>query len=277
MAEINTQYFSLKTQKDKDYFRRFLMVLLERNDSDYRNEIRLLPVDCDRIKVDWTTNYREDDTGFFCYVDEDEVICKRVRFPDDHYEYMPEDLVNGGLNKWHEEHPEWIKTDYGTWTNVNQNRPFMIEYLMKDWLEHKNCPTTVNLDYTEYLNSTIEPDALSRYYSTVVHSILQKAAAESVLLRTDFIVVDSIVLGRIFEYCDDLEGSDRLIYDDAISLLGTIEHGTNTVAVYIDRRIPVEIMSDNSENHGRILFMTDSGYVIGDMSVTLKYGSVNDD
>lgn len=76
--------------------------------------------------IDWVDRFYdmdwEDDK--FVLLKSDEVIQKEVRFPDDHYELMYPEDVDDRLREWHEKHPEWIKTPYGTWTNEKENEEF---------------------------------------------------------------------------------------------------------------------------------------------------------
>lgn len=58
----------------------------------------------------------------FVLLKSDECVMKELSFPDNHYEMVYPEEAEERLSEWHKEHPEWVKTPYGTWTNEEENR-----------------------------------------------------------------------------------------------------------------------------------------------------------
>ena len=78
------------------------------------------------IVIEWEKIYYQEDGGKpqFVLLDYDEVVMKEIHFPDKHYEYAFPEEVDEIVANWHKDHPEWQKTSYGTWTNVEENKKF---------------------------------------------------------------------------------------------------------------------------------------------------------
>ena len=69
----------------------------------------------------------------------DEYIMKEIRYPDNTYDLVYPEEVEEKLSEWHKQHPEWVKTSYGTWTNEEEN---------KKWKEMLDTPKD-NVVYEE--------------------------------------------------------------------------------------------------------------------------------
>lgn len=66
--------------------------------------------------VEWTSVPYEDEhfNGEFVFKDEDEVIMKEFRLPDNSIEYIFPDEEDETLERWLKENPGWFKMD-GVW------------------------------------------------------------------------------------------------------------------------------------------------------------------
>ncbi len=75
--------------------------------------------------IEWTDvdyNQKFGPEGEFKYVPADGYVMIEKIFPDNHTElcYNEEDYQER-LDEFLKEHPEWVKTSYGTWTNQKEN------------------------------------------------------------------------------------------------------------------------------------------------------------
>lgn len=140
MNNVNRQVFNTSKENYKEHLNRLLETLFAYN-TDFANEgyndIHIYQEEM-FIIVEWTeVPYLGEWGGRFKFVDEDEAVMKEVNFPDGHYEFVfPED-VDETLKEWHEKHPEWVKTSYGVWTNVEENRINYIDMVLKDEFKNK--------------------------------------------------------------------------------------------------------------------------------------------
>lgn len=76
--------------------------------------------------INWCEHNFDEDSGRFEYIDEDEYVFKEIRFPDGHYGYaQTEDEEKELWEQFHQEHPEWVKTPHGTWTNEEENKRWL--------------------------------------------------------------------------------------------------------------------------------------------------------
>ena len=124
---INSQYFS-KQQVENGEMTEFINLLckLSYGEGSNYNDIRIKPEDLGAFVVEWAeVPWSHQYGGSFVYVEEDEVVVKEYTFPDNHIELCyDEDDYNERLKDFLEEHPEWEKTEYGTWTNKKENEAF---------------------------------------------------------------------------------------------------------------------------------------------------------
>lgn len=153
--KVNKQYFD-SASIEAGEMQNFLDVLLKEanSNSKYFNDIHIYPVDGGAFVIEWVqVPYSREWGGSFKFVDEDETIMKEVRFPDDHYDYVFPEEEETVLKEWHEKHPEWILTDYGTWTNIEENRLYYIDsYLKSDLLnEETEFETIKETNFTKEL------------------------------------------------------------------------------------------------------------------------------
>ena len=135
---MNSQYFDQK-QIESGEFAKFLKCLMDEayGDGDHYNDIHIIPADCGAFLVEWEqVNWeRSYDYNKFVLIKPDEVIYQEVYFPDGHYELLRPEQVDEELRTWQRDHPEWVKTPYGTWTNEEENKAFK-EFLEKE--SHKS-------------------------------------------------------------------------------------------------------------------------------------------
>lgn len=140
MSSVNKQVFDTSKENYKEHLNRFLETLLAYNidfENDSYNDIHIYQEEC-LVIVEWTTiPYSGEWGGTFKFVNEDETIMREVNFPDGHYEFVFPEEVDETLKKWYEKHPEWVKTDYGIWTNVEENRISYIDMVIKDEFKNK--------------------------------------------------------------------------------------------------------------------------------------------
>ena len=85
----------------------------------------LITGDGEATCVEFEKRYLDDDSpqGYFTYVDEwnDEVVLKKVQFPDGHYDYFDRRASREEIMKdWQKEHPNWYKNAYGEWINKDE-------------------------------------------------------------------------------------------------------------------------------------------------------------
>ena len=73
----------------------------------------------------------------FEFVKYNQVIMQELDFPDRHTEYCFPEEADERIAEWHREHPEWVKTSYGTWTNEKENEEFR-----KAWEKVQSDPQT---------------------------------------------------------------------------------------------------------------------------------------
>ena len=202
--------------------------------------------------IDWVDRFYdmnwEDDK--FVLLKSDEVIQKEVRFPDDHYELMYPEDVDDRLKEWYEKHPEWVKTEYGTWTNMEENRRFNIDMQSEKWQEQND----VN-------ESFFKIDANAVY-------LLEQAVCcvdEDILRRTDYVVLSKNAMlnfNYLGERCDD--NIEKL---EDIKIETTYPHNEkstkNIIHVYV-----TNYLTDDA-----IYYLTDSNYLIHRLKVEIDYTS----
>lgn len=179
---MNKQVFDISKDKGRRQFDAFLKVLLDYNaegDNDDYNEIHIYQEEMLMI-VEWNkVPYSHEWGGKFQYIDYDEYVMKEVSFPDGHYEYLFPDEVEEKLEEWHKSHPEWVKTYYGTWTNMEENRRSWIEWQSEDWMKKEVQENDSTFDEKDYeINGLKVP----------LESLLG-IVSESVLRRTNMIVI----------------------------------------------------------------------------------------
>ena len=82
--------------------------------------------------VEWVDCFYNQPSDQFKLVKEDQIVMSELMYPDNSCEYVfPED-VDEKLREWHNDHPEWVKTSYGTWTNTVENEKFRQSLLQED-------------------------------------------------------------------------------------------------------------------------------------------------
>lgn len=134
---MNRMYFS-KEQITAGELTKFLNLLIEQSygkANDY-NDIHIIPVDIDAVLLEWeSVPWSKEYGGHWQYIndDDDEVVAKWYRFPDNHSELLAsEESYQEILKDWLEEHKEeeWYKNEYGQWCSKKQQREWE-EYIKK--------------------------------------------------------------------------------------------------------------------------------------------------
>lgn len=123
----NHMSFNVTKPKEKKKLQEFLDYLLAYNAevSELYMDIHIYQEDLFTM-VDWDqVPYDHEWGGQFKYVDWDQIVVKEVGFPDGHYEYaLDEEHEKQLWDDFHKQHPEWVKTEWGTWTNEEENAKF---------------------------------------------------------------------------------------------------------------------------------------------------------
>ena len=140
MSNVNKQVFDTSKENYKEHLNRLLETLFAYNidsENDSYNDIHIYQEEC-LVIVEWAViPYSREWGGSFKFVDDDETVMKEVNFPDGHYDYVFPEEVENVLKDWHEKHPEWVKTSYGMWTNVEENRINYIDMAIKEEFKSK--------------------------------------------------------------------------------------------------------------------------------------------
>lgn len=186
MEKINRDEFDVSEPSGLKSFKRFFDTLLEYNKEEGHNDYYDIHIKQEEsyIIVEWVrVPYNHDWGGEFKYLDSYQYVMEEVRFPDDHYEMLEPSEIEGRLKEWHREHPEWVETYYGTWTNLEENRRSNIEYHLKEWLEKEEDEkdsTFKIIEGKDWLNDTIT-------------QILDKVGID-VVRRTNYLVIGNNLL-----------------------------------------------------------------------------------
>ena len=113
---MNRQVFR-KKEIDKGCLNKLLNVLIELNhtlEDDY-NEIHIYQDDFITV-VEWEqVPFNGEYGGKFEYIDEEHLVLKEVRFPDNHIEWLKDGEEEEALKDFLKEHPEYTKDEYGFW------------------------------------------------------------------------------------------------------------------------------------------------------------------
>ena len=122
---MNRQSFDFASENGRKHFQKLLDALLDYNNDSTNNDfndIHIKQCDFNYVVLEWEKiSYPKDCISGFCFLEEGEYIYKEVYFPDGHYEEVPKGQEEEVLKTWHQEHPEWVLTSYGTWTNTKEN------------------------------------------------------------------------------------------------------------------------------------------------------------
>jgi len=94
-------------------------------DFAHYNDIHIMPDDCEAFVVEWEqAPWSHNYGGHFEFVDEDQVVCNEVEFPDKHFEYTPEN-PNEAIKEWLADNPGWYKDECGQWQYSDQIDDFL--------------------------------------------------------------------------------------------------------------------------------------------------------
>lgn len=254
---MNRQSFNVSKENGRKQFDAFLKVLLDYNankDNDDYNDIHIYQEETLMI-IEWDKiPYNHEWGGSFQYIDFDDAVMKDVTFPDEHHEYLFPSEVDDELKKWHDKHPEWVKTEYGTWTNMEENRRFAIACNFKTWMERKveDNDSSFNESFFESSDHPEIDDC-----KTVICSV-----DDDILRRTDYVVMSESLLNKLGEYFkEELVGIHKLEdvtvmvksqYDDKLDY--------STIHVYV-----TNYLTDNA-----IYYLTDNDYLIHRLKVEFR-------
>ena len=185
---MNRQSFDLEKPNGKKQFLALLNALMDYNedpDNSYFNDIHIKQEESFAV-IEWdTVPYSGEWGGHWHFLEDDEVIMKEVHFPDGHYDYVFPEEVEETIKKWHEDHPEWVKTSYGTWTNMEENRYFSIDWNVDKWLEKE-----VDSEF-DYMPQVPVGMSVSDYHTEVLIGMINHLKKDRFIHRTGYIVVGS--------------------------------------------------------------------------------------
>lgn len=209
---MNRQSFDTSTPNGRKHFQKLLDTLLDYNedkDETHYNDIHIYQEES-LIIVEWDNiPYSHEWGGQFRYIDWDDVVMKEVNFPDGHYDYVFPEEVEERLKQWHKDHPEWVMTEYGTWTNMEENRVWAIDLNLNKWLERE----------VEENDSTFEVFTTSKLVGDF-ENILRNVPV-SVLRRTGYVVIGP----KALEWCMKDKGVkfNKNFRNGVISKVGALE------------------------------------------------------
>lgn len=176
---MNKQFFT-----NIDAATKFIGAILQaaQDDKYCINEIKVTPEDAGSVVVEWNTVYKDSNAGFK-WLNDDQDVMTRVEHPDGHYEYVFPEEADKCAEQWEKDHPEWERTSYGTWTNMEENRTLNIEWRFDDWKDSPLVPKAIQLSTTK------DPITLTDIFNTGFEDT-------TILAQTNFIVGgDSLLKG----------------------------------------------------------------------------------
>lgn len=130
---MNKMTFDTQNKSEMENLTALLSFLISYNSDSLSlyNEIHIYQEESLTI-LEWEqVPYSRQYGGKFMFVDEDHAVLKHVRFPDNHYEYLPADEEEKAIDNWLIDNPGWTVTSYGTWTYDPKTEIFQ-DYLKKN-------------------------------------------------------------------------------------------------------------------------------------------------
>ena len=119
--EYNQQVFSKDDKEQVNQFLDFLKILMISNEKHY-NDIHIYQDDFYYI-VEWVQNRWIDDYGsnnYWKLLNCEDAIYTEIYLPNRTYQWIPKGTEDEFMKEWHKENPGWVKTEYGTWYNTNE-------------------------------------------------------------------------------------------------------------------------------------------------------------
>ena len=208
--------------------------------------------------VSYNNEYGED--GKFRFVDYDQVIMTEKTFPDNHTElcYDEEDYQER-LNDFLKDNPDWVKTSYGTWTNLAENRYSYLHFVGKDLAERKAKEDTIAWE-------TKVPAGISKenYSRGFMAQVLHLAKEDSVINRTDYIVMGRTALD-LAKF--DIKLKKNFNYDDSHVAKAGVYKATFVEPTYDENEEPNTRVEEIpvyycEEAKNDVWFLTDNGYLM---------------
>lgn len=257
---MNRLTFDFGKEGSRKHFNSWLELLLKYNldvDNDTYYDIHI-DNDGNSIILEWEEkpfDSSEEWGGSFTWVDSYDEVYTEVHFPDDHYEMVPVRSKNEVLKEWHKDHPEWVMTSYGTWTDSIQNATWQIENNLGKWLSQEDLESNKIVKY-KHIKAEIG-DTLTKNL---------RKMDDDVLRRTDYIVVggkllDSCKNDLYLKYNKNFEGSgDRFV--GSIYLPLKIQEPWKDNPDFIEKNINV-FFDCHYDCEDKILFVVDNGTLIG--------------
>lgn len=254
---MNSQSFDLTKPQGRKHFQKFLDTLIDYNndtDNDDYNDIHIRQEDCGYIVIEWEkTPWSKEWGGRFEFLTYDQEIYEEVSFPDNHYEMLPKGTGDEAVKEWLKDHPEWVKTSYGTWTNVEDNRRSAIDWRIDEWVsrEVKENDSTFSISYVDCGANDPLLTALM-------------AVDSDVLRRTDFIVIGSALLPMCMKDTE-IALNKSFDADRVVSKIGVYNLKYTNQESWQEKPETIDVVVHvyhNSKVGNSILFLTDSHYLI---------------
>ena len=257
---MNHILFDTNKPNGRKHFQQLLNTLLDYNsdkDEEYYNDIHIYQEES-FIVLEWEhVPYSHEWGGKFQYIDEGmgQVVMIEKTFPDNHYElcYDEEDYEER-LKDWLKDNPYWEKTSYGTWTNVEENRRFFLDYNAKKLFEKEESP-----DDCSFKVVFAKDDDFNNSLSSIL-----KLVDSDILRRTSCVVISKDLIDTYYK--DDIQEEHIGADNEGLYKLGILsleyklcdyfkEETTqkDDIHVYVDFDVDVE---------KSILFVTDTNYII---------------
>lgn len=263
---MNRQSFNTDNANSRKQFIQLLNALLDYNadrENQSYNDIHIYQEES-HIEMEWEqVPYGHEWGGRFRYVDYDEEVMKDVSFPDGHHEMLYPYEVEDRLKEWHRDNPDWVKNQFGMWTNAEENRR---EYL--DCCQSEIKERTVGRFVNMLSDGAIGCNHL-------VDDIVEDAKVDRLIHRTGYIAIGwnledaflsaGTVRGSLFVPKDGYSTPD-LEHRCHVEMIGKLKlrldsqrFSKDSQVEYYDDEIPVYSCS---EAVNEVWFFTDENYLL---------------
>ena len=253
-----------------------LMSLSSKSDRHY-NDIHIT-TDGYCTMVEWSSvPYSHEYGGTFQFVDEDHSVMYQGQFPDNHYEYyFSKKDYEEELKDWLKKHPDWVKTEYGTWTDMEENRYYFLDrYNENTFREHLDTHNFVVVYYNSEDSEEILPEVIDKF----------NHKQNFVIQRADFILIGNRDVAKAFidgntydkyneynSYECTLNNKEEIDYKEFKKIgYATVLYPSQFDGLKI-KKLPIYYSPYIGDD---ILFYTNTRYLIGD--ATYLVGDASED
>lgn len=276
--EYNRQIFDIGNDDGREKFSNFLLTLLDTDsDGQGNNEIRIHrdgnPEETDSVVVDWTPCHHCDNIDGrtkgpgFAYLSFGDRVYRQLTYPDGSVELVDPGTEKEKYNEWLSEHEDWEwDEDEGSWVNVNECRRLQIDGMVNGWMDNEPTFTVKEFSMKEGFDMQTSCDIF-------VNSVVECARQDRVIHRTGYIVVGPKNV-QWLAMCS-MFYPDKEWTNGSLGRVGFLElrldrqkFDPDAPTEYYPDRIYVYYSDDVKD---RLLFLTDSGYLIASMKTVRKY------